>query len=137
MCCFLGLFLRNEEYGTIGILASLLEKFGFAKQSNYPSNHWFQHKLRPLGLLWLEEYFGAVLATLGVVDRVPIVFVSQRRPLWFCQRRVCCVTISTDRAKDTFPCCQIFFRVVQVFVCFAGTPRWQFTPGTLLVGNFY
>jgi hypothetical protein len=73
---------------------------------------------------------------LFTVWNVPvIVFVPQRRPRWFC--RVCWVTISTDRAKDTFPLVQVFVCIVQVFISFASAPWWQFTPGTFVVGYFF
>jgi len=73
---------------------------------------------------------------LFTVWNVPvIVFVPQRGPRWFC--RVCCLTISTDRAKDTFPLVQVFVRIVQVFISFASAPWWQFTPSTFFVGYFF
>ena len=84
-----------------------------------------------VGLRAFHEWCGR-----GTVWNVPvIVFVPQRGPRWFC--RVCWVTISTDRAKDTFPLVQVFVCIVQVFISFASAPWWQFTPGTFVVGYFF
>jgi len=61
-----------------------------------------------------------------------LVFVFQSRPSW----RVARLAIRSVGARETLPLGHVVGRVVQVFGCFASTPRRRLTACALVVGNF-